>query len=615
MRMNKQWIAIDSDGCAFDTMTLKHKHFFYPEILHVFGLDDHDQSIYRRWLDINLYEKTRGVNRFLGLYLLFNEMQERGDIQAGDLRLYHEYITHHQTHNVESLKKWIDQSKDSFIEKVLRWSENVNRKIDQEMPVIEPFDGVLEFLKEASKKYQLAVVSSANQEALYKEWSQGGLLEYVDLLTSQNDGTKTEILADFVKKGIPSRNILMIGDAPGDQKAAKENDCFFEWIKAGQESVCFERLKGLIMKKSFSDLHRQALNQTYNQIKLNLDYFLEGFPHVSEDGKYKQESNRLWTASFFPGMTYLAYQDTKDPEFLKNRDKYLDSFRQRCYHGHMDTHDIGFLFLLTFVKDYQMDPQEETKKVILDAADKLMERYYEKGGFIQAWGKIDEPNETTRIIIDCMMNVEFLMEVSKISEDEKYADAAIAHAKMSAKTLVRQDGSTYHTYYMNKKTGQPVEGKTHQGHRDESTWARGQAWSVYGFARMYQLTKEPLFLDTAIASAKVFIKNLPHDFVHYWDFDFTDSHPDIRDSSAASIGATGLIILDECVGDSDSFYYDYAGQIVESLIKHYMVSECKVGSGILTQGMYHRNEGFDESTSWGDYYFLEALLKLKVKDK
>ena len=210
MRMNKQWIAIDSDGCAFDTMTLKHKHFFYPEILHVFGLDDHDQSIYKRWLEINLYEKTRGVNRFLGLYLLFNEMQERGEVQAGDLLSYQEYITQHQTHHAESLKKWLDQSKDSFIEKVLRWSENVNRKIDQEMPVIEPFDGVLEFLKEASKKYQLAVVSSANQEALYKEWSQGGLLEYVDLLTSQNDGTKTEILADFHKKGIPGRNILML---------------------------------------------------------------------------------------------------------------------------------------------------------------------------------------------------------------------------------------------------------------------------------------------------------------------------------------------------------------------------------------------------------------------
>ncbi len=353
------------------------------------------------------------------------------------------------------------------------------------------------------------------------------------------------------------------------------------------------------------------VNHVLEQIKSNLDCFDKGFPHVSIDGIYQQEENCLWTASFFPGMTYLAYRLTGDKSFIKNRCLYLESFKQRCYYGHMDTHDIGFLFWHTYMQDYFLYPDEATKKIIIDAANELMKRYHEKGGFIQAWGKMDEPDTTTRIIIDCMMNLEFLVEVSRITNDLTYREVAIRHGKCSANTLVRKDGSTYHTYYIEKQSGKPVKGKTHQGNRDESTWARGQAWSVYGFAKMYQLTKDAVFLDVAQATAKVYIDALPKDFVHYWDFDFSDRNPDIRDSSAASIGASGLLLLDECLPETDSYYRKYARQIVDGLIEKYMYPHVKKAGGILREGMYHRNDGFNEATIWGDYYFFEALAKLQ----
>lgn len=613
--MNRPLIAIDSDGCVFDTMTIKHQAFFYPKLIEVFEFEDREQDIYKRWLDINLYQATRGVNRFYGLYLLFQEIKGQQGVTTERLRTYETYIKNQATYNVESLRKWYEETQDEWVGRVLKWSAAVNQAIEKSMPVVEPFIGVRAFLEAAAQRYQIAVVSSANAQALETEWTQSGLIQYVDYLKSQNDGTKAEILAQFIASGIAKENILMIGDAPGDQKAARENGCLFEWIHVGQEQQCFERLTNLLTQAPSTERYNMAMNHILNQVRANLEYFTQGFPHVSENGIYCQEVNRLWTASFFPGMTYLAYKITGETHFLKNRQAYLESFKERCYHGHMDTHDIGFLFWHTYIQDYQLEPKEASKCVIIDAADKLMERYHEGGKFIQAWGKMDEETPSTRIIIDCMMNLEFLIEVSRMTQEPSYAQAAINHAKLSARTLVREDGSTYHTYYIDKKTGCPIEGKTHQGHRDESTWARGQAWSVYGFAKMYQLTQEPMFLDTAIASAKVYIENLPKDFVHYWDFDFTDANPDVRDSSAASIGAAGLLILDECLSEQKTYYATYATQIIDGLMQKYMYPDVRLGGGILKEGIYHRNEGFNEATSWGDYYFLEALMQLRGKNQ
>lgn len=364
-------------------------------------------------------------------------------------------------------------------------------------------------------------------------------------------------------------------------------------------------------QKEFQIKLDKAKQLTYKQVKENLKYFTKGVAHVSEDGIYPAVENNLWTASFYPGMTYLAYEDTKDEEFLSNRQIFLDSFKERCLNGHMVTHDIGFLYMLTYLKDYSLFGEAEVLDIAVKAADLLVGRYHKEGGFIQAWGPVDPTTDETRIIIDTMMNVEFLYRMSEVTGNAFYKEVAINHCDVSAKTLIREDGSSYHTYFL-KKNGEFVGGKTHQGHKDESTWARGQAWAVYGYSRSYLLTEEDRFLETAIKTADVFIDNLPKDYVHYWDFDFTDDQPDIRDSSAASIGAMGLLLLHEAllkVGKVEIaiHYKDIADLIMNSLIDHYMIDSVVLGQGILREGMYHRDEGFDEFTSWGDYYFLEAL--------
>lgn len=165
---------------------------------------------------------------------------------------------------------------------------------------------------------------------------------------------------------------------------------------------------------------------------------------------------------------------------------------------------------------------------------------------------------------------------------------------------------------MNPETGEAICGKTHQGYADESTWARGQAWTVYGFALSYAYTKEPHFLDIAVKAAEVFIENLPEDFVPYWDFTFYDKNPDLRDTSAGAIFVCGLLELCNYVSEEQqSQYHRLVNAIMRSLYYKYRVNKVQEANGILGEGVYHRMDGADECVIWGDYFYMEALMRIQ----
>ena len=350
-----------------------------------------------------------------------------------------------------------------------------------------------------------------------------------------------------------------------------------------------------------------ALEDALKVIRANVEHYYDRFQHVSEDGVYPKEVNKVWTMGFYPGELYLARIVSQDPYFISKRKEIMDSFKTRCETGHMDTHDIGFLYELTSYYDYKATGDEASKALFLAAADKLLYRYNRAGGFIQAWGPIDPQAEKTRIIIDCMMNLPHLFLATELTGDPKYKEAAISHAKLSSKTLVREDFSSFHTYWMNVQTGEPMYGATHQGHQDASTWARGQSWAVYGFYKSYIFTKDPYFLDVATQCADVFLANLPENDINYWDFDFTDANPDIRDSSATAITICGLLRLAKVVeGEKGAYYKKEAERLLVILAERYQNREAYVGAGLLKEGMYHRNIG-SGFMSWGDYYYFEAL--------
>lgn len=369
-----------------------------------------------------------------------------------------------------------------------------------------------------------------------------------------------------------------------------------------------ERFLGETFDKNlFEAAVRGALAKT----RKNLDVFIDRYPHVSVANVYRPEENRLWTASFFPGMVFLSFELTGDQGFLKYEDRYLKSFLWRLKEGNTDTHDLGFLYTLSCVAAYRATGNGRAKETALLAADALARRYSPKGKYIQAWGKMGLKYPNVRIIIDCMMNLPLLYWASEVTGDGKYREYARNHAYTSSRTLVRTDASTYHTCLMDPDSGKAVAGKTHQGLSDESTWARGQAWAVYGFALSYRYTKESYFLDVAKKAANYFINHLPADFVPYWDFTFNDANPDIKDSSAAAIFACGLLELEKHLdGEESTFYHQAACRVVRSLYENYSAASVSGSNGLLLHGTYHRNDGADECTIWGDYFYFEALAKL-----
>ena len=356
-------------------------------------------------------------------------------------------------------------------------------------------------------------------------------------------------------------------------------------------------------------IYYQALQEAIDIVEKNLDVFVDTFPHVSKGNQYGPEKNALWTASFYPGMCCLAYEVTGDPKFLRNQDKVLDSFEDRLQKRVHITHDLGFLYTLTCVSLYKLTVNERAGQIARKAVTMLAERYHEKGKYIQAWGEMGIGYPDVKIIIDCMLNLPLLY----WSGEEKYFKMAENHADTAAKYLIRPDYTSYHTYLMNPETGEGVCGKTHQGYADESTWARGQAWAVYGFALSYRYTKKDRFLQIAKETAEVLIKNLPSDLVPYWDFTFSDEKPDIRDTSAGAIFVCGVLELCKYVsrGEADR-YCSIAEHMMQNLYQSYTTSNKNIAdsNGILTEGMYHRNDGAGECVIWGDYFYMEALVRL-----
>ncbi|MDU0990097.1 MAG: glycoside hydrolase family 88 protein, partial [Enterococcus faecium] len=218
---------------------------------------------------------------------------------------------------------------------------------------------------------------------------------------------------------------------------------------------------------------------------------------ASNNHVYEAEENTDWTASFWLGILFLTKELSNSKDFDRTIESQLASFKERLEKDiALDTHDIGFLYQLSAVADYRLNKNESSKQIAIQAADRLMERYSPKSQIIQAWGDLDDPKQRGRMIIDCLMNLPLLYFATEATGDESYKTAAYNHAKQTQKYIVRDNATTYHTYYFDDVTGVPKYGRTQQGYSDESCWARGQAWGIYGFTLSYLYTGDGSFLET-----------------------------------------------------------------------------------------------------------------------
>ena len=363
----------------------------------------------------------------------------------------------------------------------------------------------------------------------------------------------------------------------------------------------------------------KALDTATALVRQNLPLFTYRCQnHSSVHNIYPACENNQWTCGFWPGEVWLSYENTGDKAFLETALILVESFLNRIEQKiEVDHHDMGFLYSPSCVAAYKLIGSETGKKAALLAAKQLCLRFQEKGQFIQAWGKLGA-RDNYRFIIDCLLNVPLLYWASDVTGDGGYADIAHRHVATCLQYSIRTDGSTYHTFFMNPETGEPVRGATCQGYRDDSCWARGQAWGVYGTALSYRYTKRPEYLNAFRRVLAYYLKRLPQDLVPYWDMTFTTGDSEPRDSSSASIAACGLLEAAKYVSAEEKEYFQtLAGQMLKSLTDYYAVSEGPAGVGLVRHGTYSKKspfntctpEGVDECVSWGDYFYMEALTR------
>lgn len=363
----------------------------------------------------------------------------------------------------------------------------------------------------------------------------------------------------------------------------------------------------------------KAIQFILKRIDDNLETFTYKFPaSASVNNVYPAIENTEWTSSFWTGMLWLAYEITGDEKYRKVAEIQVKSFKKRIDEkSYVDHHDLGFLYTLSCVAAYKLTGNEEAKETALKAADHLLTRYFEKAGIIQAWGDLTNPEQRGRMIIDCCMNLPLLYWASEETGDRKYYDAAYNHASQAAKFIVREDASTFHTFYMDVESGEPRFGKTHQGFSDDSCWARGQTWGIYGFPLSYIYTQDWDLIELNRKIANYFLNRLPEDDVCYWDLIFTEGNEE-KDSSAAAIAACGLLEMAKHLPLTDVHkrtYENAAIQIIKSLTESYTTKEHAESNGILLHAVFHKpkSKGVDECNIWGDYYYFEALVRL-MKD-
>ncbi|MGO6871238.1 glycoside hydrolase family 88 protein [Rhizobium ruizarguesonis] len=365
---------------------------------------------------------------------------------------------------------------------------------------------------------------------------------------------------------------------------------------------------------------KAALDLAVEQIRRNLPQFTHASQNHSSVGNfYPAVANDQWTAGFWPGELWLAFEHSGEAVFRDAAQIQVQSFLHRIVNRiETDHHDMGFLYSPSCIAAWKLVGDEDGRKAAILAADQLIERFQPIGQFIQAWGRKGVAEEY-RYIIDCLLNLPLLYWASRETGDPKYREIALIHARTTLANSVRPDDSTYHTFYMDPVTGAPVRGATKQGYKDDSAWARGQAWAIAGMALSYRYERIEEYRQTFDRLLAFYLNRLPADMVPYWDLVFSDGDGEPRDSSSASIAACGLLEMADLVEPEPAARYRMlARRIMKSLADHYAVKDPNVSNGLVLHATYSkkspfntcRGEGVDECVSWGDYYYMEALTRL-----
>ena len=329
--------------------------------------------------------------------------------------------------------------------------------------------------------------------------------------------------------------------------------------------------------------------------------------------KWRFVNFRDWTSGFWPGTLWYLYEYNHDSKLKTEADRFSRLLTPLANEPAFD-HDLGFQIFCSFGNGYRITKNPEYKKIILKTADVLATLYNPKVGTILSWPREVKKFGGHNTIIDNMINLELLFWASKNGGNKKLYDIAVKHAETTMHNHFRPDFTSYHVVVYDTLTGKKRSGVTHQGYADNSIWARGQSWAIYGFTMCFKETKKPEFLDFAQKVTDVYLKNLPADLIPYWDFNAPNIPNAPRDASAAAVTASALLDLSTFVKDpaKKTLYFEKAkAMLAELSTPRYQSGD--TNSAILLHSTGHHPNGteIDASINYADYYYVEALMKLK----
>lgn len=383
-------------------------------------------------------------------------------------------------------------------------------------------------------------------------------------------------------------------------------------------SILFFSCSRVEQKTSLDELVHSNLTFAEKQLTKTLDTLGNSglSPRTVEDGRLKLVKSSDWTSGFFPGNLWYLYEYKRDKKWEKAADHFSLNIENEKYNA--TTHDMGFKLFCSFGKGFRLTNSKRYKNILLQGAKTLSKRFNPKVGCIRSWNHNADKWEYP-VIIDNMINLELLFWASRESHDSTYYKIALSHATKTMQNHFRNDYSSYHVVSYDTITGQPVTKMTHQGYSDESAWARGQAWGLYGFTMVYRETGQKKFLNQAKHIAEFILNNpnLPADGVPYWDFDDPQIPNAPRDASAGAVICSALYELSlYCKGAEKTKYFNAADQILETLSSDKYRAKVGSNNGFLLKhsvGNKPAHSEIDEPIIYADYYFLEAnLRRLKI---
>lgn len=335
---------------------------------------------------------------------------------------------------------------------------------------------------------------------------------------------------------------------------------------------------------------------------------------IDDDGSFKMVASKDWTSGFFPGELWYMYEYTKDDYWKSKAQEFTANIEDQKTNG--GTHDMGFKMYCSFGNGYRLMQNTAYKNILLESATTLITRYKPTIGCIRSWDHSRDKWQCP-VIIDNMMNLEILFEATSLSGDSTFYNMAVSHADMTLKNHFRMDGSSYHVVDYDMRTGKVRSRCTAQGYSDESAWARGQAWGIYGYTMCYRYTRQLKYLEQAEAAYEFVCThpNLPEDLIPYWDFDAVNIPHELRDASAAAIMAAALYELS--MYSNKAKYKETADKVMHSLSSSDYRSKIGENHNFLLMhsvGSYPHGNEIDVPLIYADYYFLEALKRKRDCD-